>query len=105
MSQDHKNRSEEEAGAQDDTKDRVAVAEQKEQRKEESWRSIPIIRLDQNQLEITEMSDEEQDEPMDLTLKPGLMIEPMVTTPSDEEPMDLTTKQGTSDDGEPGQVE
>merc|ERR1712223_135834 len=102
MSQDHKNISEEEAGAQDDTEDHVAVAEQKEERKEESWRSIPIIRLDQNQLEITEMSDEEQDEPMDLTLKPGLMIEPMVTTPSDEEPMDLTSKQGAS---EPGQVE
>merc|ERR1712045_905995 len=64
----------------------LAVPDQKQPKKEESWRPIPIIRLDQNQLEITELSDEEQEDPMDLTIQSGLKAEPMVTSPSDEEP-------------------
>ena len=66
--------------------------EEKKQKGHE-WRPIPIMRLDQNQLEITELSDEEQDEPMDLTCQAENTSEPMITAPSDE-PLDLSVYKG-----------
>ena len=48
------------------------------------WRPIPIIRLDQNQLEITELSDEEQDEPLDLSVNPAVLALSVVSAPPDE---------------------
>merc|ERR1712147_77293 len=51
------------------------------------WVSIPIIRLDKEPsspaVQIEELSDEEQTEPLDLTNK--LVVEGVVSTPSDEE--------------------
>merc|ERR1712113_944391 len=53
----------------------------------DGWTKIPIIRLDNNQVsqtvEIEELSDEDQEEPIDLTNK--LQVEGVVSTPSDEE--------------------
>ena len=52
----------------------------------DGWKSIPIIRLDQTQtsgVEIVELSDEDQTEPLDLTQT--LTVEGVVTSPSDEE--------------------
>merc|ERR1712061_932992 len=53
----------------------------------DGWTKIPIILLDNNQVsqsvEIEELSDEDQEEPIDLTNK--LQVEGVVSTPSDEE--------------------
>merc|ERR1712045_468761 len=53
----------------------------------DGWTKIPIIRLYNNQVsqsvEIEELSDEDQEEPIDLTNK--LQVEGVVSTPSDEE--------------------
>merc|ERR1712073_173348 len=60
----------------------------------DGWTKIPIIRLDNNQVsqsvEIEELSDEDQEEPIDLTNK--LQDEGDDSTPSDEESLDLSKK-------------
>ena len=72
----------------DDNHESVKIEIEKEKDAPKSeWVSIPIIRLDKEPsspaVQIEELSDEEQTEPLDLTNK--LVVEGVVSTPSDEE--------------------
>ena len=70
----------------DHESDNIEIEKEKDAAKSE-WVSIPIIRLDKEPsspaVQIEELSDEEQTEPLDLTNK--LVVEGVVSTPSDEE--------------------
>merc|ERR1712227_87593 len=74
---------------------------EKENDKNNEWTNIPIIRLDNlpSGVEIQELSDEEQNEPIDLTNK--LLVEGVVTTPSDEESVQETIEIEEITDDEP----
>merc|ERR1712080_358569 len=67
----------------------------KEEHNKESpiWRPIPIVRLDQDNLEITELSDVEQDEPLDLSARLGPVSNPVVTAPSDDESKEVEIEE------------
>merc|ERR1712029_1240843 len=69
--------------------------------KNKEWINIPIIRLDNlpSGVEIQELSDEEQNEPIDMTNK--LLVEGVVTTPSDEESVQETIEIEEITDDEP----
>ena len=67
--------------------DETKADKEKDASKKSEWVNIPIIRLDREPsspaVQIEELSDEEQTEPLDLTNK--LVVEGVVSTPSDEE--------------------